>query len=1235
MKNIKTILGVLFFLLFHGQQSNAQTKTLLYVEYFDTTPVVNVLGGVALNTLGSIGTNKWVINNEYNGNGKFPNTPTQTITQGNIGTIGTPDGKYMHIYSTVDTPPANTNFNPGKASDSWVEIDAGCTLGYSSVILAFFWVSGGSDDAYGEIFYSADNSPIWNLCTSTDGIIQYNYNHTWQYTVIKNPDFIKHFNLRFAFHWQNAAASSNDSIGFALDDIFVVGTSDDPNDPQPPVVLTAVNITPDPVCQEDTRGIQFTFSSSDSLCAGGTYQIEISDSFGNFNSPYAMFPNLTTFTPLTPGVPWSLPLINPNTGKPYFYFPTTLPPATCYKWRIRLTTPPYSSWAASSCFTIDNSCPESITTLQPAVTLENFVCECSVIDVPFYSYGAYNAFDTLNEYLAELSDSSGSFANPDTIAGPSASIVTYDPALGDNPSPPCGNGMVSGRIPTDIPEGCNYFIRVVSTNPNVQGTSWGPFCIKKCDIRTNNCNDVSVCISNLYGDTVDIPIDIHQFTTTTTYGANNRFEVQILDPKQPNPMDCINPTLDTLFQDTFAILGTLFKNNSGTLSLKIPPIPVWTGCGFKLQMYYIRVIATNSSDPADVQSTIVRLMVNGVTGIKLPFDGPDPDPVCARTDNINLSFTAPPALKTSLYEWRFFKIDTVWKDSSYHTIVDTIVTKNYTNPYCAGINFTKPDTIWKDTVRALFIQTDTVWKDSLSYHTIIDTVFEYRYRYSCDTSILDYVMTDTIWVDSVHTPVIDSFIYHTVPDNILYSNHRRSGLLPFGIASNVSFNMDGFLDGNWGVTLQESADDQYMCAGPVSDTVPFTIGAAPFLQITGPPSICLGETVTYTSPYQSNTYYEWQFDTAIMQKVTISNNEITIVAKNYGSTTVKVWGLKVCGDAEASMIITVLPATQAVAHSDTTICKGDTANLYAENINPTTGNSGFNSFIWFTTTDTVGRDSSIFVAPDTTTVYTTRVDFFGCNADACVTVTVQPVGEVFDKKHEICLGDSVQLNAGKGTDIKWTPSTYLDNAFIINPFSKPDTTIKYTVYASYNNGCKNDTGKIEVKVKPVSFCQAGSDVLIIRGQSATINGCAGDSFVWYPGTGLNDSTLMNPIASPDSTTIYTIRNILKNGCESTDEVTVTVVDGPKIIIPNAFSPNGDGENDVFFPIGVAMENKLLEFKIYNRWGEIVFETTDIHQGWDGTYKGTQQEIGTYVYYIKAQTLLKEPVTLQGSVTLIR
>ena len=107
----------------------------------------------------------------------------------------------------------------------------------------------------------------------------------------------------------------------------------------------------------------------------------------------------------------------------------------------------------------------------------------------------------------------------------------------------------------------------------------------------------------------------------------------------------------------------------------------------------------------------------------------------------------------------------------------------------------------------------------------------------------------------------------------------------------------------------------------------------------------------------------------------------------------------------------------------------------------------------------------------------------------------------------------------------------------------------------------------------------------------------------------------------------------KNACSDTLCRMIEIFEVPYIGVPNAFSPNGDGENDVFRIYGVGIED--VDFRVYNRWGELVFHTTDRNQGWDGTYKGKLQEMETYAWTLNAVLINGEKKIMKGNVTLVR
>ena len=166
---------------------------------------------------------------------------------------------------------------------------------------------------------------------------------------------------------------------------------------------------------------------------------------------------------------------------------------------------------------------------------------------------------------------------------------------------------------------------------------------------------------------------------------------------------------------------------------------------------------------------------------------------------------------------------------------------------------------------------------------------------------------------------------------------------------------------------------------------------------------------------------------------------------------------------------------------------------------------------------------------------------------------------------------------------------------------------------------------------------AGPSVIIQQGQTTTFNPTigapAGSTIEWTPNIDLTCNTCANPSANPQTTTEYTISVTDGAGCKISDSLDVTVV-STGILLPTAFSPNGDGENDVFH----ALNKNLLkiDLAVYDRWGVKVYETTDWTVGWDGTYKGMKQEMGVYVwecsYQFVGETELK---SAKGNVTLLR
>jgi gliding motility-associated-like protein len=239
---------------------------------------------------------------------------------------------------------------------------------------------------------------------------------------------------------------------------------------------------------------------------------------------------------------------------------------------------------------------------------------------------------------------------------------------------------------------------------------------------------------------------------------------------------------------------------------------------------------------------------------------------------------------------------------------------------------------------------------------------------------------------------------------------------------------------------------------------------------------------------------------------------------------------------------------------------------------------------------------------------------------------------------EVCTG-TITVAASGGV----APYNYLWADGETDPALKNLCTGEYVITINDVNGCTiGDT--IELFLDSAYFPQdikAWSDPTVIyRSQSATLyGGNYGNQFdyTWSPVDYLSATKGTKVITTPKNTIIYTYTVSDTNGCIGWDTVLVTVMDiicdDPYVFVPNAFSPNGDGFNDILYVRGKTLEK--IEFAIYDRWGEKIFETKDKNIGWDGTYRGKECDPGVYVYYLDAMCIGGARYLTKGNVTLIR
>lgn len=250
-----------------------------------------------------------------------------------------------------------------------------------------------------------------------------------------------------------------------------------------------------------------------------------------------------------------------------------------------------------------------------------------------------------------------------------------------------------------------------------------------------------------------------------------------------------------------------------------------------------------------------------------------------------------------------------------------------------------------------------------------------------------------------------------------------------------------------------------------------------------------------------------------------------------------------------------------------------------------------------------------------------------------------------NKDSLICEGGNVQLTAAGGIHYNWLPVTGLSDPKIPNPIASPANTTTYTVYITVINGMgdtcvKSLSTTVNVVNKNSILLDASVDKdTLIKGESTTLHALAtpGLSIQWTPTTGVKDPNALNTLVTPLVTTTYTVTIVGSAGCSKSDTVTIYIVpnecEDNDVFVPNTFTPNGDGENDILY----VRSNNLtsLYFAVYNRWGELVFETTDLDKGWDGMYKGMKADPAVFAWYVKGKCFNGKEFFKKGNVTLIR
>ena len=429
------------------------------------------------------------------------------------------------------------------------------------------------------------------------------------------------------------------------------------------------------------------------------------------------------------------------------------------------------------------------------------------------------------------------------------------------------------------------------------------------------------------------------------------------------------------------------------------------------------------------------------------------------------------------------------------------------------------------------------------------------------------------------------------------------------------------------------------CVDSVQNSEPVMVNRSPKIEINGSAGACVPASIKFSgvvsNPDSSTVSWSWNFANG---NASTLQNPAEQTYSDAGNFIISAIGLSSNGCSDtARKPIEIFPLPNLSIAADTVVCVGSSESLHV---------SGAENYSWSPSKYlSCTNCSSPVTQPDSSITYFVKgTSSKGCVSFDSVSLLVKhPFQLSFNKPDTLCAGRSVKLFA-QGTDkYKWFPSSGLDNPNISSPTASPASTTTYQVIGSDSKGCFSDTAYIPVKVYPIPQVNAGADYTINVGKEIQIVPTISPdvtSVEWTPSIGIVSQNYPAISVKPTESLEYTVRAKNEGGCMAEDKVSVYVTcNNSNIFVPNTFSPNGDGANDIFYPRGSGLF-KILNLKVFNRWGEVVFEkanfnANDASAGWDGTFKGKQLSPDVFVYMLQVVCDNNTVLTFKGNIALLR
>ena len=404
-----------------------------------------------------------------------------------------------------------------------------------------------------------------------------------------------------------------------------------------------------------------------------------------------------------------------------------------------------------------------------------------------------------------------------------------------------------------------------------------------------------------------------------------------------------------------------------------------------------------------------------------------------------------------------------------------------------------------------------------------------------------------------------------------------------------------------------------------NDTAQITVPVIDFvLNVSNADTICEGSSTQLQA--SGGISYQWTPGTGLSNPAIANPVATPAATTTYTVTARNADGCELTGSVRIR--VDVFPETDA--GPDRVMCEGESIRLQA---------TGGTFFQWTPPTGLDDPNTANPLASPTDTIrYVVRgTNTCGSDTDTLM-VYVREMNPVSGPDTVICPGDAVRLYAYGGVQYKWSPTSFLDNPYSQFPVARPEYAFTYRVTMTDSAGCvASDT--LRINMYPRQYPNAGPDRYAEFGEPVTLYGSGGTGhYLWTPPDFLSCVTCAQPVVRPETSTGYLLTLTDSNNCTFFDTVTVFVTG--VLYVPNVFTPGDVNRlNDYFVSLGRDIDK--VEMMIFNRWGELLYSTSNRNEGWDGTYKGKLCPLDVYVWKIRYTDIAGRTGNLVGHVTLLR